>query len=106
MLKFNSAKLEHAGNYTCLAKNPAGQQTYSAQLIVRAEPRWSREPLNEPIVATRGQTIVIDCQTTGYPKPQQTWKIKSKYSLGSYSLSFFLSSIIIIIIIMGAARIR
>lgn len=79
MLKFNSVKLEHAGNYTCVAKNPLGQQSYSAQLIVRAEPRWLREPLLEPIVATRGQTIVIDCQTAGYPKPQQTWKIKSEY---------------------------
>lgn len=78
MLKFNSVKLEHAGNYTCLAKNPVGQQSLTAALIVRAEPRWLREPIHEPIVATRGHTVVIDCQTTGYPRPQQTWKIKSK----------------------------
>lgn len=78
-LKFNAVRLDHAGNYTCVAKNRAGIQTHSAQLIVHGQPRWLREPQNEPIVATRGQTIVIDCQTTGWPKPQQTWQIKSKY---------------------------
>lgn len=77
-LKFNPVRLDHAGNYTCVAKNRAGVQAYSAQLIVHGEPRWLREPLNEPIVATHGQTIVIDCQTTGWPKPQQSWQIKSK----------------------------
>lgn len=77
-LKFTSVRLDHAGNYTCVAKNRAGVQSHSAQLVVHGEPRWLREPQHEPIVATRGQTIVIDCQTTGWPKPQQSWQIKSK----------------------------
>lgn len=77
-LKFNAVRLDHAGNYTCVAKNKAGVQAHSAQLVVHGEARWLREPQNEPIVATRGQTIVIDCQTTGWPKPQQSWQIKSK----------------------------
>lgn len=80
-LKFNKVRLDHAGNYTCVAKNRAGIQAHSAQLIVRGAPRWLREPHNEPIVATRDQTIVIDCQTTGWPKPQQIWQMKSKLTL-------------------------
>jgi hypothetical protein len=77
-LKISSVRLDHAGNYTCLARNRFGSQVHSSQLVVHGEPRWVKEPHNEPIVATRGQTIVIDCQTTGWPKPQQTWQIKSK----------------------------
>lgn len=78
-LKMASVRLEHAGNYTCLARNRLGSQAHSAQLLVHGEPRWAREPQHEPIVATRGQTVVIDCQTVGWPKPQQSWQIKSKY---------------------------
>lgn len=77
-LKFNSVRLDQAGNYTCVAKNRFGIQAHSSQLMVHGEPRWLSEPHHEPIVATRGQTIVIDCQTTGWPKPQQSWQIKSK----------------------------
>lgn len=77
-LKISSVRLDHAGNYTCMAKNRFGSQLHTAQLVVLAEPRWLKEPHMEPIVATRGQTIVIDCQTIGWPKPQQTWQIKSK----------------------------
>lgn len=77
-LKFNSVRLDHAGNYSCVAKNRFGIQAHSSQLIVHGEPRWLSEPQHEPIVATRGQTIIIDCQTTGWPKPQQSWQIKSK----------------------------
>lgn len=78
-LKFQSVKLEHAGNYTCMARNRAGTQSHTAPLVVHGEPRWLKEPQHEPIVATSGQTIVIDCQTTGWPKPQQTWQIKRKF---------------------------
>lgn len=78
-LKIVSVRLDHAGNYTCVAKNRLGSQAHSAQLIVHGEPRWLKEPQHEPIVATRGQTVVIDCQTTGWPRPQQSWQIKSEY---------------------------
>lgn len=77
-LKFGSVRLDHAGNYTCIAKNQAGQASHSAQLIVHGEPRWLREPMTDLISTTRGQTVVIDCQTTGWPKPNQTWWVKSK----------------------------
>lgn len=80
-LKISTVRLEHAGNYTCVAKNRFGSHLHTAQLVVLGEPRWSKEPLTEPIVATRGQTIVIDCKTTGYPRPQQAWQIKSKYEV-------------------------
>lgn len=78
-LKMNPVRLDHAGNYTCIAKNRYGIQSHSASLIVHGGPRWLNDPRSEPIVATRGQTVVIDCLTTGWPRPQQSWQIKSKY---------------------------
>jgi len=79
-LKISTVRLDHAGNYTCTARNKHGSQSYQAQLLVHGEPRWLNEPpSHEPLVATRGQTVVIDCQTTGWPKPQQSWQIKSEY---------------------------
>lgn len=88
-LKISTVRLDHAGNYTCFARNKHGSQLYQAQLIVHGEPRWLREPPHEPLVATRGQTVVIDCQTTGWPKPQQSWQIKSEYSLHFLPGHFF-----------------
>ena len=78
-LRIFPVRLDHAGNYSCLARNKHGWQSYQAALVVLGEPRWLREPPHEPLVATRGQSVVIDCQTTGWPRPQQSWQIKSKF---------------------------
>jgi len=34
ILTVDSASWEHAGNYTCLARNPAGVATYTTELVV------------------------------------------------------------------------
>lgn len=76
---FQSMKLEHSGNYTCQAQNKVGTVSHSTQLVVHGEPRWLKEPQHESITL-RGQTVVVDCQTIGYPKPTQTWlSSKCKY---------------------------
>lgn len=87
-LKISPIKLEHSGNYTCVATNNGGTHSHHSQLIVHAEPRWLKEPQHEPIVATRGQTVVIDCQTTGWPRPIQSWLMKSKYFFSPKSEPF------------------
>lgn len=90
-LKITPVRLDHAGNYTCLARNRHGWQTYQAQLLVHGEPRWLREPPpHEPLVSQRGQTVVIDCQTIGWPKPQQSWQIKSKFILTHFYCFLFI----------------
>lgn len=78
-LKVQKVALEHAGNYTCLVSNRFGTASHSATLQVLAQPRWVREPPSEPIVATSGHTVVIECLSTGWPKPQLSWFVKSKY---------------------------
>lgn len=79
LLKLNQVRLDQAGNYTCQARNRAGWSSHTAQLVVQAEPRWLREPRYEPIVASRGQQIVVDCQSTGWPRPTLTWFVKRKF---------------------------
>lgn len=76
-LSFNPVKLEHAGNYTCEADNKYGSHSHTAQLLVHSEPRWLTQA-TELLVVNRGQFVVIDCQSTGWPRPNQTWSMKSK----------------------------
>lgn len=38
MLSIESVQPRHAGNYTCIAKNPAGEARHSAELMVMGEP--------------------------------------------------------------------
>lgn len=37
LLTINRLKLEHSGNYTCMAANPAGSTTYTATLRVKGD---------------------------------------------------------------------
>ncbi|XP_025202778.1 Down syndrome cell adhesion molecule-like protein Dscam2 isoform X30 [Melanaphis sacchari] len=70
------------GNYTCVAKNPSGYDSYTAQLLVNVPPRWILEPTDKAFA--QGGDAKIECKADGFPKPQVTWKKAIGNSPGDY----------------------
>ncbi|XP_030626728.1 hemicentin-1 [Chanos chanos] len=60
-----------AGSYGCLASNEAGTDTQAALLTYIESPQISI-PQTELLIGL-GQTVVMECSTTGVPKPQLLW---------------------------------
>ncbi|KRF98102.1 uncharacterized protein Dwil_GK22019, isoform BM [Drosophila willistoni] len=63
---------EHRGVYTCLARNQAGESSFSAELKVNVPPRWILEPTDKAFA--QGSDAKVECKADGFPKPQVTWK--------------------------------
>ncbi|XP_065334249.1 cell adhesion molecule Dscam2-like isoform X1 [Cloeon dipterum] len=83
ILAISSVSSRHSGNYTCVARNPAKETTYTAELVVTVPPSWVVEPQNYD--AKLGQNVVLDCQVEGFPKPTVSWKKALGYKPGEYS---------------------
>ncbi|XP_076306880.1 cell adhesion molecule Dscam1-like isoform X1 [Tachypleus tridentatus] len=71
----NNVNVKHIGNYTCIATNPAGKDSFSSELKVRGPPRWIDEP--QDITISIGKKASIRCSASGYPKPEIHWKRNS-----------------------------
>ncbi|XP_055939791.1 cell adhesion molecule Dscam2-like isoform X3 [Argiope bruennichi] len=65
-------KTEHTGNYTCIAKNNHGSDSFTAELIVEAPPVWKIEPENTTALPETRHTF--RCAAFGSPTPVITWK--------------------------------
>lgn len=65
------------GNYTCMAKNGAGQDRKGARLEVLVVPpviNYQRVAVNViEAIAIQGQKKLVDCVAKGYPTPQIMW---------------------------------
>ncbi|GIY67333.1 titin [Caerostris darwini] len=72
ILIIEPVKIENSGNYTCIAKNKYGSDSFTAELLVEAPPVWLTEPEN--ITAVPGTRHVFRCSATGSPKPKITWR--------------------------------
>ncbi|XP_023234043.1 Down syndrome cell adhesion molecule homolog [Centruroides sculpturatus] len=72
LLSVLSVSQHHNGNYTCIASNPAAQTNYTAVMVVRVPPKWSKEPNDKSVVM--GQAVLFDCQAQGFPEPVIRWK--------------------------------
>ncbi|GFV44139.1 down syndrome cell adhesion molecule homolog [Trichonephila clavipes] len=71
-LVINDVDVQSSGNYTCIAKNNQGQDSYTAHLAVRGPPKWLREPSDTS--TSVGESVTLSCATFGYPTPDVTWR--------------------------------
>ncbi|XP_025414613.1 Down syndrome cell adhesion molecule-like protein Dscam2 isoform X27 [Sipha flava] len=82
VLFISSVAPSNRGNYTCVAKNVAGIDSFTAQLLVNVPPRWILEPTDKAFA--QGGDAKIECKADGFPKPQVTWKKAIGNSPGDY----------------------
>ncbi|KRF98099.1 uncharacterized protein Dwil_GK22019, isoform BJ [Drosophila willistoni] len=72
VLSIESVRARHAGNYSCVATNNAGEIRQSSILRVNVPPRWILEPTDKAFA--QGSDAKVECKADGFPKPQVTWK--------------------------------
>ncbi|XP_060749746.1 neural cell adhesion molecule L1.1 isoform X1 [Tachysurus vachellii] len=75
-LEFSSISESDDGEYTCTASNVIGHVTHSYTVNVEAAPYWRKQPKSARY--TPGETVRLDCQAEGIPKPHITWKINGE----------------------------
>nr|CAD7395861.1 unnamed protein product [Timema cristinae] len=64
-------KAADTGVYSCTAKNQAGIIVANASLTVLEKPLFVKPMENKEVTA--GEPIVLECMTSGSPKPKLTW---------------------------------
>ncbi|XP_071627019.1 Down syndrome cell adhesion molecule 1 isoform X7 [Temnothorax longispinosus] len=82
-LSIESVAARHAGEYTCVATNRAGNVSHSTILVVNVPPRWILEPTDKAFA--QGSDARVECKADGFPKPQVTWKRAAGDTPGDYT---------------------
>ncbi|XP_076629341.1 cell adhesion molecule Dscam1-like isoform X18 [Colletes latitarsis] len=82
-LSIESVAARHAGEYTCVATNRAGNVSHSTTLAVNVPPRWILEPTDKAFA--QGSDARVECKADGFPKPQVTWKRAAGDTPGDYT---------------------
>ncbi|XP_077906301.1 MAM domain-containing glycosylphosphatidylinositol anchor protein 2 isoform X4 [Ictidomys tridecemlineatus] len=70
---------DDAGTYSCIANNNVGNPAKkSTNIIVRVPPNLTVPQEKSPLVTREGDTIELQCQVTGKPKPIILWSRADK----------------------------
>ncbi|XP_059477617.1 peroxidasin isoform X1 [Neocloeon triangulifer] len=79
ILRIERVKLSDAGQYTCIARNTAGQVFAGAWLGVEDERREAPVFQDQPYDMTvpPGATVEVPCSASGYPHPEIEWRKNS-----------------------------
>ncbi|XP_066908795.1 cell adhesion molecule Dscam2-like [Halyomorpha halys] len=71
-LVIEKVESSHSANYTCIAQNIAGSESFTVPLTVNVPPRWTMEPSDTNVVL--GFDVMLHCQAEGYPEPTILWR--------------------------------
>ncbi|KAG1671039.1 Down syndrome cell adhesion molecule-like protein Dscam2 [Nymphon striatum] len=78
VLQIREVNGNDAGNYTCIARNEAGFDMRTVNLMVSETPKWHIEP--KDVIGKIGGIVIINCKANGYPKPTIQWvKMKERH---------------------------
>lgn len=69
-LVFNNVKLEHKGNYTCVASNK--EESIKTTIEVQILPKFDVEPPKH-LEVVELQSVYLDCVASGSPTPTIKW---------------------------------
>ncbi|GFS46965.1 hemicentin-1 [Trichonephila inaurata madagascariensis] len=72
-LSLMRAKNEDTGKYECVAENDVGREAYQFDLEILAAPTIDKKSFKNTYYVKEGDSVVIKCPVSGYPKPIITW---------------------------------
>uniref|UniRef100_A0A8C8RV15 Hemicentin-1 n=1 Tax=Pelusios castaneus TaxID=367368 RepID=A0A8C8RV15_9SAUR len=70
-IEITAAQLDHAGRYTCVARNAAGSAHRHVTLHVQVPP--SIKPHSKEYIVAVDKSATLQCEVEGYPVPEITW---------------------------------
>ncbi|XP_038853583.1 hemicentin-1-like [Salvelinus namaycush] len=71
-LQIRGVQEKDAGEYSCVARNPAGTSSATVILEVGAAPLFSETPVD--MMADVGENVTLPCVAHGFPLPKVTWR--------------------------------
>ncbi|CAN8018335.1 unnamed protein product, partial [Ixodes persulcatus] len=80
-------EISNAGNYTCIAKNREGFDSFTAFLDVQAPPSWKKKA--EDVRVNIGDRVIIECLATGSPIPKIRWRKRTQDLAPSSSVKIY-----------------
>lgn len=89
-LNISSAQVEDGGEYTCVAKNPAGEASHSSRLNIYGLPYIRNMP---KMTSVADADVSIKCPVAGYPIMEISWS-RGKRLEFIFQMKFFCLSLI------------
>ncbi|GFT31287.1 hemicentin-1 [Nephila pilipes] len=71
-LEVKHARAEHAGQYTCIAKNEAGESRKDFLVDILVSPTINSEPVTQ-VTIPENSSLTLDCNSVGNPRPSIIW---------------------------------
>nr|XP_046206515.1 hemicentin-1-like [Oncorhynchus gorbuscha] len=84
-LQIRGVQAMDAGEYSCVASNPAGTSSATVILEVGAAPLFSETPVDMTVDV--GENVTLPCVARGFPLPTVTWRLKDGRAIISEAYS-------------------